>query len=257
MRLVVLLSALAMASISSYADIVNGGFESNSLTGWSVGGTIGNVQVLASGDFAANGSGGSPSIAAPFGNYYALLSNGPGDQGGFPLDSSTLTSIPYLVGAGGSVSFVLDFFTNEFSTSNGGNPDFYAVSILLGGVSVATMASGNVDGAQTAIAGIDCASTFLVAPDGTTVCSHSGLQSINNFDLSPYAGSAVQFQFLVSDAVDNSVDSALLLDGVTGTGLTPFTPVPEPHSWIMLLGALILLYVSLRRRAQPRQPFRG
>lgn len=255
MRLVALLSALVLVSISGYADIVNGGFESNSLTGWSVGGTIGNVQVLASGDFAANGSGGSPSIAAPFGSYYALLSNGPGDQGGFPQDTSTLTSIPYLVGPGGSISFVLDFFTNEFSTTNGGNPDFYTVSVLLGGVSVATMASGNVDGAQTAIAGIDCASTFLVAPDGTTVCSHSGLQPFNNFDLSAYAGSAIQFQFLVSDAVDNNFDSALLVDGVTGTGLTAFTPVPEPHTWIPLLVAGILLPVALRRRAQ-QQPSR-
>jgi hypothetical protein len=245
MRLITLLSTLLLLSISGYADIINGRFDFG-LTGWTVGGTDGNVQVLSTGDFAAQ-PGGSPSIAAPPGTtHYALLSNGPGDRLGFPLDTSTLTSIPYLVGSGDSINFTLDFFTNEFSTLNGGNPDFYNVSVLQGGVS-ATIASGNVDGAQTAIAGVDCISTFLVAPDGTTVCTHSGLQTLN-IDLTPYAGSAVQFQFLVSDAVDNSVDSALLVDGVTFT-----TPVPEPQSWILLLVVAILLHVAvLRRRAQQR-----
>jgi hypothetical protein len=117
------------------------------------------------------------------------------------------------------------------------------------------MASGNINDAPFAIPGVDCISTFLVAPDGTTVCTHSGLQTLNTpFDLSPYAGSAVQFQFLVSDAVDNTFDSALLVDGVTGTDLTPFTtPVPEPKSWILLLAVAILLHVAaLRRRAQQR-----
>jgi hypothetical protein len=254
MRLVILLSAFVLLSTSGYADIINGGFESG-LTGWTVGGTDGNVQVLASGDFAAQ-PGGSPSIAAPFGSHYSLLSNGAGDRGGSPLDTTTLTSDPYLVGAGASISFVLDFFTNEFSTSSGGNPDFYDVSVLLGGVSVATIASGNVDGAQTAIAGIDCNSTFLVAPDGTTVCSHSGLQTFNNLDLSAFVGSTVQFQFLVSDAAciamgcdhlgDNSVDSALLVDGVT------MTTVPEPHAWILLVTVAILTHLTLRRRRQHR-----
>jgi hypothetical protein len=252
MKLITLLSTLFLLSISGYADIMNGGFESG-LTNWTVGGTDSNVQVLSTGDFAAQ-PGGSPSIAAPFDSHYALLSNGPGDQAGFPFDTSTLTSIPYLVGPNGSINFTLDFFTNEFSTP-GGNPDFYNVSVLLGGVSVATMAHGNVDNAQIGITGIDCISTFLVAPDNTTVCTHSGLQTLPTpFDLSPYAGSAVQFQFLVSDALDNTVDSALLVDGVTGTDLTPFTtPVPEPKSWILLLAVAILLHVAaLRRRAQQR-----
>jgi hypothetical protein len=255
MRLITLVSTLFLLSITGYADIINGGFESkDGLMGWTVGGTIGNVQVLSTGDFAAQ-PGRSPSIAAPFDTHYALLSNGPGDRGGLPFDTSTLTSIPYLVGPKGSINFTLDFFTNEFSTADGGSPDFYNVSVLLGGVSVATMASGTVDSAQTAIAGIDCGTTFLVAPDGTTVCTHSDLQTLTKpFDLSLYAGRAVQFQFLVSDAGDNTVDSALLVDGVTGTDLTALTtPVPEPHSWILLLSAAILVHIAvLRRRAHQR-----
>src|ERR1700730_4428 len=147
MRLVILLSVFALVSTSSYADIVNGGFESADLTGWSVGGTDGNVKVLKSGDFAASDA--SMSIAAPEGSYYALLSNGPGDKGGSPQDTSILLSDLYLVGAGAKISFLLDFFTNELSTANGGNPDFYNVSVLKAGVPIATITSGDVNGAQT------------------------------------------------------------------------------------------------------------
>src|SRR5439155_2974947 len=92
-----------------------------------------------------------------------------------------------------------------------------------------------------------CVSIFLVAPDGTTVCSHSGLHTFTNIDLSPYAGSVVQFQFLVSDAVENSFDSALLVDGVQGTGLTDVT-VPEPQSWTLMVTSGIMAYLALRRR---------
>ncbi len=244
MRLVVLVAACLLVCGSGYANIVNGGFETGNLTGWSAGGTFnngnGNVQILMSGDFAAND--GSISVAAPEGIFYALLSNGPGDQGGSPLDASTLTSIPYLVGAGANISFFLEFFTNEFPTPNG---DFYNVTLLESGVPVATITSGDVNSAQTAFPGIDCISVFLVAPDGTSVCTRSGLDqsSVNNFGLSAYAGSVVQFQFLVSDAFDNNVDSALLVDGVRGTGLTDASTVPEPASWVLLLSAASVFWL--------------
>ncbi|PWU01246.1 MAG: hypothetical protein C5B51_23295 [Terriglobia bacterium] len=246
MRLAIFFVTLALLPAASYADIVNGGFETGDLTGWTVSGVPGNVQVLANGGLAA--SDGSVKINAPEGSHYALLSNGPGDQGG-SQDTSILTSGPYLVGANASINFLFDFFTNEPSTAGGGNPDFYTISILQGGVSVATITSGDINGAQTTFPTVDCNLVFLVTSDATTLCTHSGLQSITNFDLSAYKGSVLQFQFLVSDALDNSFDSALLLDGVTGTGLTPFSPVPEPASYLPLLAAGILLHLALRRRA--------
>jgi hypothetical protein len=250
MRLLILLSASLLTCSSSYADIVNGGFETGTLAGWLAGGTDGNVQLLKSGDFAASDN--STSIAAPFGTYYALLSNGPSDLGGPSLQTTTLTSIPYLVGAGASIGFVLNFFTNEFATPFG-NPDFYTVNVLQGGVAVATITSGDVDGAQNAIPGIDCSAVFLVAPDNTTVCSNSGLQTIANFDLSGYAGTNVQFQFLVSNAIDNTFDSALLVDNVQGTGLTDASAVPEPQSWVLLGTVVLGIYAMSRwRRAAAR-----
>ena len=257
MRLLILLGVFLLVSTSSYADIMNGGFETGDLTNWSVGGTDGNVQVLKSGQFASNdGPPPSVKIAAPSGFYYALLSNGAGNSGGAALQTSTLTSDPYLVGAGANISFLLDFFTSEFSTANGGNPDFYDVFVLKAGVPVATLASGDVDGAQTTFPTVNCVSVFLVAPDNTTVCSHSTLQPFTNLDLSLYAGSVVQFQFLVSNAVDNNFDSALLVDAVHGAGLTDvnaLSGVPEPQSWILLLTVAIIVYFTLRRQLQHRR----
>lgn len=235
MRLSLGFLLFAVLCASGHADIVNGGFETGDLTGWATGGTdLNGVQVLASGQLAASDS--SMSIAAPSGTYYALVSNGPGDQGGTPLDTTTLTSSLYTVAAGDLLSFQTDFFTNEPSTANGGNPDFFQVSIL-DGATQTVIASGNVDGAQTTFSTVDCNSVFLAAPDGTTLCSHSGLQT-TSVDLSSYAGQNVQFQFLVSDAVDNSFDSALLVDNVQ---VSANAAVPEPRTQTLLLLAVMFL----------------
>jgi hypothetical protein len=258
MRLLIVPVVFVLASISAYADIINGGFELGNLTGWTPAGNfnsgLGNVQVLASGQFASN-SGPSVTVSAPQGSFYALLSNGPG---GTPGGMSTLTSVPYVVGPGADISFLLDFFTNEFSTAMGGSPDFFDVFVLPQAGPTATLASGDVDGAQQST-GVDCISAFLVTPDGnTTVCTDSGyvkngnssLLTFNKLPLNAYAGQIVQFQFLVSDPpTDAAFDSALLVDGVHGDGLTPFVPgaVPEPRSWILLLTAVGLPYVYLRR----------
>jgi hypothetical protein len=256
MRLLTLLGVCLLVSSSSYADIINGGFESG-LTGWSVSsgtaGNVPNVKVLSSGDLAASDA--SMSIAAPEGSHYAFISNGPGDLGGSPFDTSILTSDAYLVGAGASISFVLDFFTNELPTIN--PVDFYTVSVLQGGAPVATLTNGDANGAQTPFPTVDCGTVFLAAPDGTTVCSHSGLQPFSSLDLSPYAGSTIQFQFLVSDqGPDNTTDSALLVDAVSGVGLTDInaapSAVPEPQSWILLGTTALLLCVMSRRRFQHR-----
>jgi hypothetical protein len=258
MRLLTLLGVCLLVSSSGYADIINGGFETG-LTGWSVSsgtaGNVPNVKVLSTGDLASNDSPSTVSIAAPEGTHYAFISNGPGDLGGLPFDTSILTSDPYLVGAGASISFVLDFFTNELSTIN--PVDFYTVSVLQGGSPVATLTNGDANGAQTPFPTVDCGTVFLAAPDGTTVCSHSGLQTFSSLDLSPYAGSTIQFQFLVSDqGPDNTTDSALLVDAVSGVGLTdinaPPSTVPEPRSWVLLGTVALLFSVMSRRRFQHR-----
>jgi len=250
MRLLIVPVVFVLASISAYADIINGGFELGNLTGWTPAGNfnsgLGNVQVLASGQFASN-AGPLVTISAPQGSFYALLSNGPG---GTPGGMSTLTSVPYVVAPGADISFLLNFFTNEFPTTMGGSPDFYDVFVLPQAGPTATLASGDVDGAQQST-GVDCISAFLVTPDGsTTVCTDSGLQTFTKLSLNAYAGQIVQFQFLVSDPpTDAAFDSALLVDGVHGDGLTPFVQgaVPEPRSWILVLTAVCLPYLYLRR----------
>jgi hypothetical protein len=250
MRLLIVPVVFVLASMSAHADIINGDFELGNLTGWTPAGNfnsgLGNVQVLASGQFASN-SGPSVTISAPQGSFYALLSNGPG---GTPGGMSTLTSVPYVVAPGADISFLLNFFTNEFPTTMGGSPDFYDVFVLPQAGPTATLASGDVDGAQQST-GVDCISAFLVTPDGsTTVCTDSGLQAFTNLSLNAYAGQIVRFQFLVSDPpTDAFFDSALLVDGVHGNGLTPFVQgaVPEPRSWILVLTAVCLPYLYLRR----------
>jgi hypothetical protein len=265
MGLVILVVGFVLVSTSGYADIVNGGFE-DGLKGWTAAGNYnngnGSVQVLTQGDFAANDGSGT-TISAPDGTHYALVSNGGPGSGGAspPYDTTTLTSIPYFVSAGASISFDYDFFTAEF-------PGFFTepffAYVLQGGAVAQTIVSGDSDGAQNPIAGIDCSASppvVLAAPDGTQVCTESGVgagtpnwvfQSVSNFGLNGYAGQIIQFQFVVSEAGDNFGNSALLVDDVHGIGLTDANTVPEPHSWIPLLVALILLYVALRRRAQHR-----
>jgi len=254
MRLVIVPVVFVLASMSAHADIINGDFELGNLTGWTPAGNfnsgLGNVQVLASGQFASNGAG--PAVSAPQGSFYALLSNGPG---GTPGGMSTLTSVPYVVAPGANISFLLDFFTNEFPTTMGGSPDFYDVFVLPQAGPPVTLASGDVDGAQQST-GVDCISAFLVTPDGsTTVCTDVGYVMDNSKILQPpvpislnaYAGQIVRFQFLVSDPpTDAAFDSALLVDGVHGNGLTPFA-VPEPRSWILVLTAVGLPYLYWRR----------
>jgi hypothetical protein len=249
MRPLILIGGLFLMSASSYADIMNGTFELGDFTNWTVGGSAAHAGVLANGDFHSS-PGGGVSIAPPEGTYYALLSNGPGDRGGSPFDTTSLTTIPYLVGLGASISFTIDFFTNEFPS---GNPDFYTVSVL--GLAPTTLAAGDTTTpTQNQIPGVDCVNTFVVAPDGTTVCAHSGVQTFNDVPLAAYVGQTVQFQFFVSDAVDNTFDSALLVDNVHCTGCTvPVSATPEPGTWLLLGSAMIPVLIGAKRRFSSRQ----
>lgn len=236
-----LIAVLIVLSGSMRADILNGNFETGTFANWTVGGTDGNAQVYTSADVSPF----TPGIGAGF---FAFLSNGPGvvtDPGNpaTTLDTTTLTSIPYDVAVGAKISFSLQFLSNE--PFAGGNPDFFQVNVI--GLTSLLLQAGSVSASQQPIPGGP-----VFTPDGTFVSFFEPAFTVTDFDLSAFAGQTVRFQFLVSDAIENSFDSALLVDDVHGTGLTAAGPaaVPEPGSIVLLASAMLLFLVKKLRRPQ-------
>lgn len=228
-----LIAAMIVMSAGMRADILNGNFETGTFANWTVAGTDGNASVFTSADVSPF----TPGIGSGF---FAFLSNGAGivtdpNSPATTLDTTTLTSIPYVVSAGAKISFSLQFLTNEPFAS--GNPDFFQANVI--GLSTVPLAFGNtISATQHTIAGGP-----VVTPDGTTVSFFQDAVTVTDFDLSAFAGQTVMFEFLVSDEVDNSFDSALLVDDISGTGLTAAGPtaVPEPRSIALIATVLLLL----------------
>jgi hypothetical protein len=149
MVVVMSLWAALASSRDAKADtdtIVNGGFETGDLSGWTIGGLDGYIEVLRAGDFA-------PEIAVPEGSWFALLSTGPGeinlalgpdlDGNGVPDNDSAIlrqafTLLSYQVPA------TLSFRWNFLSAETGGHDDFFMMS--LNGNRILT---GSVSGAAT------------------------------------------------------------------------------------------------------------
>jgi hypothetical protein len=85
----------------------------------------------------------------------------------------------------------------------------------------------------------------IAAPDGSSFIYETGVQHLNSISLNAFAGQSVSFQFTVADFGDNSFDTGLLVDAISGTGLTPAgsSPVPEPKSFglVLVLGIAFLV----------------
>ena len=199
------------------ASIVNGNFATGDFTGWVIGGSDANGQIL-------------PNLGpfTPTGSNFALLSNGPGqvNDPAVVLDSTTLTSIAYAVSPGASLSIGFDFISEEPNDGTG-NPDLFSIKVV--GLSTLTIASGAISSGQSPISGGP-----VVAPDGSTFVYEDGFTTLVT-PLSIFAGQNITIQFLVSDAVDNSFDSGLLLDNITGTGLSPAgSRAPEPSTMVIV-----------------------
>ena len=247
-RVLVLLSVLALSLQA--AQITNGSFETGDLTGWTVTGnvfpvvnpTTGLVNVLATNQWGT--------FAAQDGTYFAEISNSPAVNTPPIHDFSSLSTGTFFINPGATLSFTYDFLTNEFTDGLD-----YAQVVVLGSSGQVVLATytpfmTNQSGG--------CTITPAAAPDGSTVCAETGWTP-TTLSLSAFAGQNVRFAFQVFDsfpngsssAQDNGVDSVLLLDAVSGTGLAVAQTIPEPTTFL-LCGAGIaaaLLRVRKSRKA--------
>jgi len=235
-----LLLALLIAAPAVFGDIVNGGFETGDFSGWTIGGTSANGQVLQASDLPGSG------LTPPEGKYFALLSTGPGAIG--IEETTTLTSIPYLVGANAEIGFQLDFLTAQPSADVPNN-DFFEFNIL--GNPNFTGESGDVFSDEAAGSlKLIVPGSYVVAPDGTALTYHTGFNQLF-VDISGYQGQTVRFQFLVSPALaaqENFADTALLIDSVSAPEVTA---IPEPTMTVPFIAILAALIVCVRRRREP------
>ncbi len=218
-RVLVLLSVLALSLQA--AQITNGSFETGDLTGWTVTGnvfpvvnpTTGLVNVLATNQWGT--------FAAQDGTYFAEISNSP-------------------------ASFTYDFLTNEFTDGLD-----YAQVVVLGSSGQVVLATytpfmTNQSGG--------CTITPAAAPDGSTVCAETGWTP-TTLSLSAFAGQNVKFAFQVFDSFptgansiqDNGVDSVLLLDAVSGTGLAVAQTIPEPTTFLLCGAAVAAALLRVRK----------
>ncbi len=238
------------------ATLVNGGFETGDLTGYSVDPnsnvTTTPVVLTPSAYQLSNPDWFSVFPTAPEGNFYALLSNGPGSVNSGVTDVSILDTISYFVNSpSASLSFIYDFLTAD------GQGDFFQVNVLHGGVATPLLVVPDSSATNNLLAGA-CVSAPDATPTGTIVCSDTGLSTFTSAPniFAPYNGQQIQFQFIVSDAgPDDQFDSAAVLDALNGDGFSTerLGSVPEPGTILLAAGALCALglrrFVGVRRRS--------
>jgi len=213
-------------------NIVNGNFEAGDLSGWTIGGLGGCVEVLSASDFA-------PEIIAPEGRWFVLLSTGPSeinlalgpdlDGNGCPDNDSAIlrqafTLLSYQVPA------TLSFRWNFLSAETGGHDDFFMVS--LNGNRILT---GSVPGASSFV------SPFPDVPAldqiGYTVTSYGltdgaifdgGSCGFQSFSCVITTAGSYTLEFAIIDQEDRFFDSGLLIDAVRLTLPSPAAPPPAP-----------------------------
>lgn len=231
-RRVSLVAALvAFLGSPAFADtIFLTGFESGTTAGFTLAGE-GNAQVL-----------NSLGSYSPFaGSFFALLSNGPGDQGG-ANDRVELLSNPFSLTALDTLTIAVLALTAEFSgvLADPARLDSFGVSLLpVGG-------GAPIDLLQTDVAApafTPIASGPVSAPAGDTFFDATDWMMLTATGL---AGS-YQLLFTIADAGDNSFDSGLLIDAPLPAGPTP---VPEPSLMLLLATGAAM---AARRRMPQRQ----
>ena len=229
---VLLFVLLFVVMVPTYADgPLNGGFESGDLTGFTFTGN-GSAQVLTVAQIAP--------LSPTEGSYFALVGNGPGDQGGSP-DRATLASAYFSLSTPSTVSFDYDFLTAEFTGADSGGPsnlDTFNIRVQpVGGVAV-TLAAG--DTGSTLFTYINLDHSPVTATDGTSLIEHTGYHTgtanlmVGNYSL----------QFTVADAGDNNFDSALMIDNIRVESNAIPSTVPEPGTTLSLCSLCLMLAIA-------------
>ncbi|MGD0353800.1 MAG: CARDB domain-containing protein [Dehalococcoidia bacterium] len=209
----------SLKKVNASADpIVNGGFETGDLSGWTVAGLGANVEALSADSF-------EPEIAAPEGRYFALLSTGHGevslalgpdlDGNTFPDNDTaalwqTFTLLPNQVPA------TLSFRWNFLSAEVGGHDDFFMVN--LNGSKILTGSVPDAPNYQSPFPDVPPLDeiNYTVISYGLTDGSafDGGACGFIVFSYTIVAPGNYTLEFTVADQEDRFFDSGLLIDAV-------------------------------------------
>ena len=231
---VALLVGMVICPQLAQAVIVNGGFESGNVTGWSAGGDV-SVETSAfgigptEGTYQAKLTSGAFSVSASDLETFLGLApgtlNGLSPSGQAAVEGSGITQT-FSANAGDVLSFDWNFLTNEIADGSGIN-DFAFASI----------------GSPFVLA-----DTFTLAHSSSSIdfADETGFQTF--FFPLPSSG-LYTLKLGVVDVEDRSVDSGLLVDRIALSSPDPEPLIPEPTSLMLVgLGGLGAGLLQMRRR---------
>ena len=224
--------AALLASTALPAQISNGSFETQ-LTGWTLGGGA-QVEALQAANF-------TPQITAPDGNWFALISTGPGDTGGptgdfdgngtTDYDRSTLSNTFTTTVAGENLSFRWAFLTDEIGPNGQGDPLYDDLfDITISGVSIVRGSVRKAGGGSSPFA------DTVGYDDVNYTVNSTGATDSSAFGTSPGGGrtpfqqvclaitdpGSYTLEFLLADQGDAGLDTGLLVDDIEiGSGCDP------------------------------------
>ncbi|MCW4032560.1 MAG: choice-of-anchor L domain-containing protein, partial [Candidatus Bathyarchaeota archaeon] len=211
--LTVAIIVLVLMFPSTNAQPTNSGFETGDLSGWS---SQGSVEALQASEF-------TPAITPPEGQYFALLSTGPGDQSPAPDDGDldgdgnndfdiTILSQTFTCETG-TFSFSWSWLTDEEITPSQYD-DFFLVkldgAIILSGSVDKTSGPSSFPNIST-----DDVAYSVDSSGGLTDQSYfsDGRSAFETF-AQPISYGTHTIEFIVADAGDDGVDSGLLIDNI-------------------------------------------
>jgi hypothetical protein len=210
------------------AQPTNWGFETGDLTGWTV--VAGNVEVLQSANFAPN------IIAPPEGRFFALLSNGPGDQGVSttqnrdfalgPENDIAILQRTFTTTRTMTLTFNLAFLTSEENTELRYD-DIFEV-ITMDGVQVVNGSAPQSAGESSPFLNYGPLDglNYLVTSPGPTSGSlfNDGRTNFSTYTVTVGPGTHT-IEFYVGDQGNHGVDSGILIDAVPAAPVPTLTPI--------------------------------